>query len=313
MVSFRFHLVSLIAVFLALGLGILVGSSVVDRVIVDRLDDEIASVRSESAQRNEENSRLNDRLNQVDEFVRDSAQYSVAGRLARQPVLLVVDKSVDENSAKDVLGTIRAAGATAPGILWLSDRWRLDSAQDVDALRDAAGVSGNAAAARTAAIEKLATRFAARQTGAQRRADIVTPMQDAKFLEWTEGSASALGSFPAAPGRVVILTATETPLASSETVPGLARAFTAEEVPVVVGEVYDDNDGRVPTPERGRVLTPVRGDSALSKQVSTVDDVEMVEGRVALVLALRQAVGDVIGHYGYGRGASAALPSPAPS
>jgi len=38
MINFRFHLVSLIAVFLALGLGILVGSTVVDQVIVDRLD-----------------------------------------------------------------------------------------------------------------------------------------------------------------------------------------------------------------------------------------------------------------------------------
>lgn len=313
MVSFRFHLVSLIAVFLALGLGILVGSSVVDRVIVDRLDDEIASVRSESAQRNEENGRLNDRLNQVDEFVRDSAQYSIAGRLVQQPVLLVVDKSVDEDRAKEVLATMRAAGATAPGILWLPERWRLDLAQDVDALRDAAGVTGNAATARTAAIEKLARRFAARQTSAQRRTDIVTPLQDAQFLDWTEGNAAVLDAFPAARSRVVILTATDTPLASGETVVAFARAFTAAEVPVVVAEVYDDNGGRAPAPERGRILTPIRGDATLTERVATVDNADMVQGRVALVIALQQAVSDVIGHYGYGRGASAALPSPAAS
>jgi hypothetical protein len=308
MVNFRFHLVSLIAVFLALGLGILVGSSVVDRVIVDRLDDEIASVRSESAQRNAENGRLNDQLKKLDEFVRDSAQYSVAGRLAKQPVLLVADKSVDENAAKDVLATLRAAGATAPGILWIPDRWRLDSPQDVAALHDAADVSGNAAAARTATIEKLAARFAAKPTAATRRTDILAPLQDAKFLEWTEGSASALGAFPASTSRVVILTGTDTQLASSETVVGLARALTGERVPVVVGEIYDGNGG---SPERGRVLTPIRGDTTLTKQVSTVDDAEMVQGRVALAIAMQQAVDDVIGHYGYGRGASAALPQPA--
>ena len=310
MVNFRFHLVSLIAVLLALGLGILVGSSVVDRVIVDRLDDEIASVRSESAQRNQENARLNDQLKNLDEFVRDSAQYSVSGRLEKQPVLLAVDKSVDENAAKDVLATLRAAGATAPGILWIPDRWRLDSPQDVAALHDAADVTGNAAAARTAAIEKLATRFAAKPTAATRRTDVVAPLQDAKFLEWTEGSASALGAFPASRSRVVILTGTDTQLASSETVVGLARALTGEGVPVVVGEIYDGNGG---SPERGRVLTPIRGDTTLTKQVSTVDDAEMVQGRVALAIAMQQAVDDVIGHYGYGRGASAALPPPAAS
>ena len=51
MINFRFHLVSLIAVFLALGLGILVGSTVVDQGIVNRLDSEINSVRKENSAR----------------------------------------------------------------------------------------------------------------------------------------------------------------------------------------------------------------------------------------------------------------------
>ena len=48
MINFRFHLVSLIAVFLALGLGILVGSTVIDQGIVNRLDSEINNVRKEN-------------------------------------------------------------------------------------------------------------------------------------------------------------------------------------------------------------------------------------------------------------------------
>ena len=51
MINFRFHLVSLIAVFLALGLGILVGSTVIDQKIVNRLDTEIDSVRKENDER----------------------------------------------------------------------------------------------------------------------------------------------------------------------------------------------------------------------------------------------------------------------
>ncbi|HYH28079.1 MAG TPA: copper transporter, partial [Actinomycetota bacterium] len=38
MISFRFHLVSLVAVFLALGLGILAGTTVLDRQIVSQLE-----------------------------------------------------------------------------------------------------------------------------------------------------------------------------------------------------------------------------------------------------------------------------------
>ena len=44
MVTFRFYLVSLVAVFLALAMGVVVGSTLIDRAIVDRLD--------ESAERN---------------------------------------------------------------------------------------------------------------------------------------------------------------------------------------------------------------------------------------------------------------------
>src|SRR3954454_15161459 len=47
MINFRFHIVSLIAVFLALGLGILVGSTVIDQKIVNRLDAEIGRVDRE--------------------------------------------------------------------------------------------------------------------------------------------------------------------------------------------------------------------------------------------------------------------------
>ena len=37
MISFRYHLVTIVAVFLALGLGVLAGTTVLDQALVDRL------------------------------------------------------------------------------------------------------------------------------------------------------------------------------------------------------------------------------------------------------------------------------------
>ena len=37
MINLRYHVVSLVAVFLALGVGVLMGSTVIDRVTVDQL------------------------------------------------------------------------------------------------------------------------------------------------------------------------------------------------------------------------------------------------------------------------------------
>ena len=73
MINFRFHLVSLIAVFLALGLGILVGSTVIDQGIVDRLDTrdqqrpqgEQARARPTSKQLAKQNQQLQQFIDQV--------------------------------------------------------------------------------------------------------------------------------------------------------------------------------------------------------------------------------------------------------
>jgi hypothetical protein len=51
----------------------------------------------------------------------------------------------------------------------------------------------------------------------------------------------------------------------------------------------------------------VRDDTTLSKQVSTVDDLELAQGQVAAVLALSD-LERRIGHYGYGNGASSIVP-----
>ena len=95
MINFRFHLVSLIAVFLAMGLGILVGSTVVDQVIVDRLDREISSVSHESNQLKSDNSELKDQVSKLNDFLQKSSAYAVQQRLTAVPVAIVAEKGVD--------------------------------------------------------------------------------------------------------------------------------------------------------------------------------------------------------------------------
>jgi hypothetical protein len=71
----------------------------------------------------------------------------------------------------------------------------------------------------------------------------------------------------------------------------------------------DDEDG----PARGTVAGVVRGEDDLSDAVSTVDDLDLVQGRVATTLALADLRAGVRGHYGYGPGADRPVPGrPAP-
>ena len=159
MINFRFHLVSLIAVFLAMGLGILVGSTVVDQVIVDRLDREISSVSHESNQLKDENRALKDQVSQLDDFLHKSSAYAVQQRLTNVPVVIVAEKGIDGAAVNNVLASVRAAGAVVPGVLWLNSKWRLDTPKDLHSLQAAARVTGNVAATRLAALRALAARL----------------------------------------------------------------------------------------------------------------------------------------------------------
>jgi hypothetical protein len=58
------------------------------------------------------------------------------------------------------------------------------------------------------------------------------------------------------------------------------------------------------------VVRGVRDDAALSRVVSTVDDLDDTRGQVALTLAVQELGTDRAGHYGEGPGASSQLPTP---
>jgi Copper transport outer membrane protein, MctB len=310
MISFRFHLVSLIAVFLALGLGILVGSTVVDQVIVDRLDREIRSVRHDSSEANAENRALKDQLAQSEDFLKKSAAYTVDQRLEQVPVVLVAEKGVDAGVMKSMLTTLRAAGAVAPGVFWLDDAWRLDAADELTALHTAASVTGNNATARLAAMRVLAQRLTEpAPRGGRGKADVLDTLSARGFVDFTDGKKADLATFPTQSARVLVVTGTDSRLDGSETLVDLVQALVAVDAPVVVAEAYDNHHLAAPVPVRGASVAPVRGDVTLSKDVSTLDDGELVQGQVTAVIALEQLAAGTVGHYGYGQGAQSPLPA----
>jgi hypothetical protein len=310
MINFRFHLVSLIAVFLAMGLGILVGSTVVDQVIVDRLDREIRSVSHESNQLKSDNSRLKDQVSQLNDFLKKSSAYAVQQRLLAVPIVIVAEKGIDTGTVNSMVTMMHAAGADIPGVLWLADKWRLDSPNDVRSLQTAARVSGNVAATRLAALRDLATRLAAPPNGKARRPrDVIEPLRSAGFLDFTDGKKADLTAFPSRASRILLLTGTDSHLSATDTLVDFVGALLAVHVPTVLGEVYDPSGGTTPNPQRGSALERVRGDPPLAKQVTTFDDADLPQGPLTAVIGLEQIASGTVGHYGYGEGASETIPS----
>lgn len=142
MINLRYHIVSLTAVFLAIGIGLTLGSTFLDRATVDNLNGQLESLES----------RLDDRETQIGELeasleARRAAQDALdeqgavlfADRLAGAPVLVLATAGVDEDDLDGATEALVAAGADLRGVLLVTDRFGLD---DDAAIADLADVLG---------------------------------------------------------------------------------------------------------------------------------------------------------------------------
>jgi hypothetical protein len=144
LINLRYHIVSITAVFLALGIGLTLGTSFLDRVTVDtlkqQLDDVEARVRATDAQNAELSDQLA-RLQDRDEQLLGGAGRVVEGRLADVPVLLVATEGTDEALVEQTLATLVASGADVAGAWWLTERWALDDDDEVEDMAEVLGIT----------------------------------------------------------------------------------------------------------------------------------------------------------------------------
>ena len=86
--------------------------------------------------------------------------FAVSGRLVGDDVGIVAVRGVDSDNVNDLVTATQQADATVTGKLWLEDKWKLDSSDDVKALQDALGsTTKNKTSLRTEAWKQLADRL----------------------------------------------------------------------------------------------------------------------------------------------------------
>src|SRR5260221_13324960 len=103
MINFRFHLVSLVAVSLALAVGIVVGASIVNRAIVDGLNNRIDKVEKNADTQRNANRALSASAQQLQSYLQTAAPYVVEGRLTAVPVVVVAERGVDRTAVRSVV------------------------------------------------------------------------------------------------------------------------------------------------------------------------------------------------------------------
>jgi hypothetical protein len=358
MITFRFYLVTLVAIFLAVALGVTIGSTFLEPALVQDLNNQVESVRDNLDERVARIDELNGNIDDLEAYVEESAPYAVDHRLDGATVLVAATEGTDQGNVERLVARIRQAGGTTPGIVWIQPSFGSDddSAEVLAALGvDAGEASGDAVADAWATVLDAGTPVPAEgstttttvepptsettattdtsdtsdttdTTGASTTlpptTTTTTPptipplfesgalqvLDDAGWVRLQEIEVGeALGDpDPAAPPRFATVLVSQADVDDAADLTTFARQHAAGGVPTLVGESWIDpgDEG----PERGTTLTTIREDAELSTLVSTVDDIELVQGQVAVVLAVADLGAGVVGHYGYGPGAELVIP-----
>ena len=161
MVNLRYHIVSIAAVFLALAIGLALGSTFVDSVLVSNLESRVDQLQADTESAIERQVLAEEALGEA-EAARDAALASVEaaasvrfevedlvwpylpqGRLSGTTTLIVAPESTDRDAVAAIRARLEATDTQQGGVLWLSDDLRLDDPAVRENVAEAFSLAGN--------------------------------------------------------------------------------------------------------------------------------------------------------------------------
>ena len=200
-----------------------------------------------------------------------------------------------------------AAGASAQGTVWFTDRWALEDEADRERLAQIVSASPTTPPAelRALALGRLMFAWAAGSA-----ADLSVPLRDAGFLEYNPppGRDVALEQVPLASSEVIVVSGSNAAVPNTDLGLPVVNALLEAGVESLVVEPTTspvDDGEEAPPPGLAKL---VREEDTVSGRVSSVDAIEDYRGRMAAVLALAELRQGRTGHYGVADGAERLLP-----
>ncbi|QXJ20040.1 copper transporter [Actinomadura graeca] len=313
MIDFRYHLVSIVAIFLALALGIVLGSTTLSNSVSDTLRQQASSAAKTAQQARLDQRRIERQLRGEEQFAAGLAPQLVADRLKGQSLVLIETPGAGNDSIEQLSELAKNAGATVTGRVVVQKKLLDDDQRDtVDEL--ASQLKGDG-------VEFPADADAYAKAGAVLAGALVTK-DGAKTGREDASGGAVLNGFKQAgyvttsgkPGQHATLAVMVAPSAAyaydgggedNKALISLAAALDAADRGTVVG-------GPATSAQEGGLIAALR-DSDAKDEVSTVDTVDTSSGQIVTILALQTEMGGKSGQYGTGAGVSGYLPSPAPT
>jgi len=325
-IDFRYHLVSIVAVFLALAIGIVLGSTELQGPAYNFLDKTTSKLENELSQVSSQRDTAQQQASEDELYAQAVEPAVLRGLLTGQRLLIVTEPGAQPGVVSGITAAANDAGAAVTGQINLTSKFFDTSGTTQDSLNQTTlGVAENAGiqldtsatyqqqAAQVIASEVLTTSLKPATSGSQPAAGdqgtTASPMLQAyaasQFLS-TTGQPATLATL------AIVVTPQNAPSDGSADqldqvlVPLVQQLAGKSAATVVVGSSSGSG--------AGSPIAVLRSNN-VSNQVSTVDDADLVSGQTVAIQALAvQLGGGKASSYGFtANGATSIAPSPVPT
>jgi hypothetical protein len=307
-IDFRYHLVSIVSIFLALAVGIVLGAGPLKEDIGNTLTSEVNRLREDRTQLREQLEQANQSARARDEFTEASNKSLLAGRLQDSTLTVVVLPGADANLVKSTTSTLAQAGAKIGSTVTVLDGWTDPEKETFrstlgDQLAPAVQVpvddGGNVIDAVLA--RALLTKAGGTGSGS---AQALEGLRTGELIRYTPDDITVATGAVVIGGPVTGGSAAER-TEQAEALSSLAGALdSAGNGAVLVGQASEDGDS-----PQVSVLSVARQDADQAKELSTVDNGSLPMGQASVVFGLLEQFAGNSGQYGLEADATAAFPA----
>ena len=123
LIDFRYHIVSIVSIFLALAVGIVLGAGPLKGELGDTLNKEVAGLRQDKADLNSQLGEARAASEARDAYIAETNPIVLAGVLQDRRVALVVLPGSDAAVAESTAATLRSSGAAVVSTTSVADDW----------------------------------------------------------------------------------------------------------------------------------------------------------------------------------------------
>jgi hypothetical protein len=306
-ISLRTHAISLAAVFLALAIGVVLGSGLLSNTLLSGLRDDKRELQNQINTLTDDKNALNEKLSAADEFDAQMSPRIVRDALVDKTVVIFRTPDTTDDDVEAIARLVGQAGGSVSGTVSLTQEFvDANSAEKLLSVVNSpivpagkqlstASVDQGSQAGDLLGIALLINKDPKVQVvdDAQREA-VLAALRDTGFVTYGNQRIGAANT-------ALIVTGGGLGDDAGNRGATVAR-FAAGLAPHGSGAVLVGRDGSA---SGTAAVAVTRSDAALSAAVSTVDDIGSESGRLTTVLALGDLInGGRTGQYGIGQGAS---------